>query len=394
MAVLSGCAGSRQCGLGDDLYDTVAKARGLDFKTTVPCRIENPAQMRGYLKEEIVRSTSSDRFQFEGTVYKLLGLIPPDFDYIHELIEIFSTQLEGYYDPERKELVLASSKQGSAAKSIAAHELIDALQDQHFGVRKLLDKTLTNDEMLVRSAILEGDATLMAAQVDRTTGDDAARTLCRQYTAQSVANEMQDIVNSNSAVPRAIRLFITYPYVYGPYYLCKFGWLEKQSGEESRRFWLFPRGTRELRLFAEGKLDRNILRNRNQKEYDDEPIAGEIAFSDTLGEFSLFALFATYLPFERAKGVFAYWSHDALWYFDSVNGEPGSLVWRIWCRDVEAAEQLFSLFREAYSLRFKQQPEFTNPKEVLFSPTSTGDITLKRDHNLVSLHVVNEIDRR
>ncbi len=395
LAVLGGCARGGKCSLDEHLYNSVARERGLEFKQNVPCRVENSAEMQAYLKEEIVRSTSPERFAYEGRVYKLLGFVPPDFDYIPGLIEIFSNQLEGYYDPAEQELVLARNREGAAAKSIASHELTHALQDQHFGVRSLLDKNLSNDAMLVRSAVLEGDATLIAAALD--SKGQKGEPICNRYATESVNEELARIVESSASVPVAIKLLMSYPYLYGPTYLCKLGWLSKKSGEESKRFWLFPRGTRELRLFAEGKLDRNILRSSGPDEGFISELPPDAVFRDVMGEFSTFALLAAYLPYNDALSAQSSWKNDELWYLEGTDDEPPSLVWRIQGKDSDEARKLFQLLKRAYEIRFRIAPQSiasdrTLNAELLFSPTTVGDVSLKLIDDVITLHVVDELE--
>jgi len=76
---------------------------------------------------------------------------------------------QGYYDPAAKRLVLFSDVKGSYQKGVLIHELVHALQDQHFNLQKLGAKLHqadeNNDEALALSALIEGDASLAMVEV-------------------------------------------------------------------------------------------------------------------------------------------------------------------------------------------------------------------------------------
>ena len=76
---------------------------------------------------------------------------------------------QGYYDAATKRLVLFTDVKGSYQKGVLIHELVHALQDQHFNLQKLgaaLHKVdENNDDALALSALIEGDASLTMVEV-------------------------------------------------------------------------------------------------------------------------------------------------------------------------------------------------------------------------------------
>ncbi len=122
---------------------------------------------------------------------KAFDLIPETMDLGRYLPELMSTQVAGYYDPNRKYLALVdpppaepakeekNEKKGKEGKEeekggdagegerklernrTMVHELTHALQDQSFDLRRLLsDHDLMSDVRMSRKALVEGDATL------------------------------------------------------------------------------------------------------------------------------------------------------------------------------------------------------------------------------------------
>src|SRR5262245_55705802 len=68
--------------------------------------------------------------------------------------------VQGYYDTKQKALFLYDDVKGSYAKGVLIHEMVHALQDQHFGLAKLHAATFGSDAELAMAALIEGDATL------------------------------------------------------------------------------------------------------------------------------------------------------------------------------------------------------------------------------------------
>jgi uncharacterized iron-regulated protein len=73
--------------------------------------------------------------------------------------------IQGYYSLKEKKLFLYDDVKSSYWKGVLIHEMVHALQDQHFGLEKLHEPFLGSDEELARAALIEGDATLSMIEV-------------------------------------------------------------------------------------------------------------------------------------------------------------------------------------------------------------------------------------
>ena len=101
-----------------------------------------------------------NRLYSEGVVYQRLALVPKDFKYESGIIDLYTSQIGGYYDPKKDHFVMAKWIPASLQFPVAVHELVHALQDQHFKLDTFLDpKTMTSDALMARAALVEGDAT-------------------------------------------------------------------------------------------------------------------------------------------------------------------------------------------------------------------------------------------
>lgn len=67
--------------------------------------------------------------------------------------------VQGYYSLKEKALFLYDDIRGSYERGVLIHEMVHALQDQHFGLKKLHQSTFGSDAELALAALIEGDAT-------------------------------------------------------------------------------------------------------------------------------------------------------------------------------------------------------------------------------------------
>jgi uncharacterized iron-regulated protein len=74
-------------------------------------------------------------------------------------------KIQGYYSPKEKTLFLYDDLAGNYERGVLIHEMVHALQDQHFGLEKLHETSFGSDEELARAALIEGDATFTMIEV-------------------------------------------------------------------------------------------------------------------------------------------------------------------------------------------------------------------------------------
>ncbi len=73
--------------------------------------------------------------------------------------------IQGYYSTKEKKLFLYDDIKGSYERGVLIHEMVHALQDQHFGLDKLHATSFGSDADLARAALVEGDATYTMIEV-------------------------------------------------------------------------------------------------------------------------------------------------------------------------------------------------------------------------------------
>lgn len=68
--------------------------------------------------------------------------------------------IQAYYSTKDKKLYLYDDIRDNYRKGVLIHEMVHALQDQHFGLARLHQKSFGSDGELASAALIEGDATL------------------------------------------------------------------------------------------------------------------------------------------------------------------------------------------------------------------------------------------
>ena len=145
----------------------VADVRGLKFQSPTKIGVYTREELIAFVKREMAKETSQESGRAEVQAHALLNLMPADFDLHNATIEMLGEQIGGFYDPEKKELVLVKiegdDEKGHALHEvIMSHELVHALQDQHFNLSDLHDeKGADRDRKNAILSLIEGDATLM-----------------------------------------------------------------------------------------------------------------------------------------------------------------------------------------------------------------------------------------
>jgi hypothetical protein len=89
-----------------------------------------------------------------------LGAVPANHDYEQTILLILGSQLAGYYDPRDKAMFLLDDLGADGSAATLWHELVHALQDQHYDLQpKLKWSSGRGDAMSAVQALAEGDAT-------------------------------------------------------------------------------------------------------------------------------------------------------------------------------------------------------------------------------------------
>ena len=138
----------------------VSEMRGIPSTKPVPgVKLERDALV-AKVKDKALREYPPEALRREGLLLQIVGFAPPTFDYLAEMLKLLGAQLEGFYEPKNGTMYLAADLKGPQAQATLAHELVHALQDQKWDLKKRSDyKPGRGDEAMALACLAEGDAT-------------------------------------------------------------------------------------------------------------------------------------------------------------------------------------------------------------------------------------------
>jgi len=139
----------------------VEKMLGVTLKTSVPASYVTREDLGQRFARMIDRQIPTERRAGALQLYRLLGLVPADFD-IASAVDLMKTAARGLYDAETGRLyVVQADLEEGVLKGIIFHELIHAVQDQEHNLSrrfKELAEGHNTDRLSAFNYLVEGEA--------------------------------------------------------------------------------------------------------------------------------------------------------------------------------------------------------------------------------------------
>jgi hypothetical protein len=194
----------------DDILHFASDDSRLPIRREVKRRLTNREAVEKYIVDKFNNDDDAKRMQRAEIVLKKFGMFDRDFELRPFLVSLLKEQIAGYYDSKTKTVNLLDWIDPAQQKSVLAHELTHALQDQHTDLDKWDAKTATDvatnvkednqhidtdEEDTARDAVLEGQA--MAVFMDYSL-KPAGQTM---LTAPDMVEKLKDDMADSSGSP-------------------------------------------------------------------------------------------------------------------------------------------------------------------------------------------------
>lgn len=344
----------------------VSAARKLAPKQPVPGKTLDRTALLERVKEHVAREVPKDAIHNEGLAMKLLGLVPPDFDYEKETYALLQAQLAGYYEPADRTMYMAADLDEDNARATLAHELVHALQDQYWDLStRSKYKRGQGDLSSTLSALAEGDATSAMFDVLLSgTGRSAIDLPEEIFTEQIIQSVSQ---GPSARAPHAMRAALVAPYVHGTLFVHA---LRRKGGWELvNRAWERPPVSTEQVLHPEKWEASEAPISVTPPSFAALGPSFRSADVDTFGELGLRLTFGEWMDESSAELAALDWGGDRATLVTS--GDEAALGWRI-----------------AYDLRAPGSKKGKSPAERAFSAIASSldarvGRAAKRDANFV-----------
>ncbi len=139
----------------------VEQVRDLEFKEPVPVSVISRAEYQNRSGGNEGGGSSRPQDPWNDQVWEALLLIGEDSGSSDEIDDTLSTTVQGYYSPSEDEIVIVSpTETPQIDRRTLSHELVHALQDQHFGLNGSAE---TQDTQLSRQGVTEARPTTSAS---------------------------------------------------------------------------------------------------------------------------------------------------------------------------------------------------------------------------------------
>ncbi len=208
----------------DSVLARISELRGLAATEAVNRSVQDRETLGRRLREMIEDEFTDAEIDAEERFIKALGLITPDADWRDVVLSLLEDQIAGYYDHDVDTFFLLDDQPLDAQLAIMSHELVHALQDQHWDLDAYNgDATLLTDTGIARSAVIEGDA--MAVMLAYAASGNAILSNPTLFAAATAT--MQSATVPEGPAPPFVWAQLTFPYVDG---LALIGSLFQQGG--------------------------------------------------------------------------------------------------------------------------------------------------------------------
>jgi hypothetical protein len=313
--------------LVDSLRVPVEQAAGLKFKSSPRSAMRTREQVRAYLVGKLDEELTPPRLHGLEEAYRLFGLLPDTLPLRSLLLDIYTEQVAGYYDPDSTTFFGVEGADRSQLRLVLAHEMVHALQGQYLPLDSILKATANNDRLTAAQAILEGQATLASLDV-LAPGQAVSKNPQFWEMYRDQVQMQQGAMPVFARAPLVIRQALIFPYLDGAEFM---HWWESSLHAGTQ-----PYGPR-MPVSTEQIL------HPERYERGDGPMALAFAepggvYEDVLGESEIRVLIATLAGSDEVQTVVPIgWGGDRFRVYDTSGGP--ALIWYVVWDDQRARDR-------------------------------------------------------
>lgn len=327
--------------LAEELTPGVERAVGLTFKYPPNVAVRTRDEVHAYLLQKIANELPPEELERTTIAYRLLGLIPDTLDLGALLLDLYTEQIVGFYDPLTDSLYVVEGTDPLQARIIVAHELVHALQAQYVPLDSLLGLRGDNDRRTAAQAVMEGQG-ILASLIAMMPESNIAELPDFWREFRQTVRQQQERMPIFSSAPLLLREILIFPYLGGADFV---RWFTRTFPDT------VPYGPR-LPVSTE-----QILRPERYREGDEPvrlrfPASEELVYDDGLGEFEIRVLVTEVTGSEStAAATSSGWGGDRYAVFET--GDDQALVWWTVWDSGQAARRFATLLEREWGSEAK-----------------------------------------
>ena len=339
----------------DEVLQRVVSLRQLPPQGAIKRAVRNRQQIRTALLALVQDALSPAEWEAERKAMVQWGLLAPDFRLKEFVLDLLTEQAAGYYDPKQRTFFIADWLPQLVQKPVMAHEVVHALQDQHYDLQKNFDLVKDQADLsLARKALIEGDAmAVMLVYLLEPLGLRMEDLPDMGTLLQSSASLLGEQFQVYTRAPLILRQQLLFPYVHGLAFvkaaLARGGWPELQ------RVYQHPPVSAQQVMHPEKYFAESPVLPREVTLHIPDGVLStswQKRKRDVLGEFLLSVILQQFLPEEEARQSAAGWRGDRYELFEQQDSGRLLLVSVTAWDSPAAATAFFQSYHKLLALKY------------------------------------------
>jgi hypothetical protein len=339
----------------DEVLQRVVSLRQLQPQGAIKRAVRTRQQIRAAVLTLAQDALSPAEWEAERKAMVQWGLLTPDFRLKEFVLDLLTEQAAGYYDPKQQTFFIADWLPHLVQKPVMAHELVHALQDQHYNLQKNFDLVKDHADLsLARKALIEGDAmAVMLVYLLEPLGLTMADLPDMGALLQSSTALLGDQFQVYTHAPLILRQQLLFPYVHGLAFvkaaLAHGGWPGLQ-----RVYQHPPVSTQQIMHPETYFAETPVLPNEITLQVPEGVLhtSWKKLKRDVLGEFFISVILQQFLSEEEARKSAAGWRGDRYELFEQQDSGRLLLVCVTAWDTAAAATTFFQSYHKLLELKY------------------------------------------
>ena len=213
-----------------DVIPQVERAAGMRFRRPPVVLVRSREQVRQFLMRKIEMEYPPAELEASQRAYRAFRLVPDTLDLRRLMVDLYSEQVAGFYDPDSTALFVVRGADAMMVRLILAHELVHALQDQYTQLNSILKLKNQNDRQMAGQAVMEGQATL-ASLMAMAPGGQLPDLSQVWSMAREGIRQQQSSMPVFASAPLIIQEGLLFPYLAGSEFVQQFEQLRASADQ-------------------------------------------------------------------------------------------------------------------------------------------------------------------
>ncbi|HEV8383506.1 MAG TPA: hypothetical protein VGQ11_01450 [Candidatus Acidoferrales bacterium] len=364
--------------LADEVLAEVSQIVSLPVKHPLKKSVRSREEIREFILREVHEERDAAKWYADQRALETFGLIPRGFDLQQFVVDLLTEQVAGLYDPKTKEFYISEATGPAELRMVMSHELVHALQDQHFDLKTWSEAARPNDDAeLARHSVLEGSA--FAGMLEYMLREQKMSVKDLPDLQQFIRSQMMGELDKQTQMGKApayIRDSLLFPYFAGTSFTQK---LLRAGGSWEKFYEIFTKPPASTHQILHPEL---YLSGETLPPVPLAPAVGSISRDwkkldeNTLGEFGVHELLLQFLGEERAKRLSPAWAGDAYAIFEHTKTKRALLLFRLRLAEEADAARFLGAYGEALETKYSSRSGLLRRPNFFSFETSQGGVFL------------------